>query len=149
MLSRLFLIVFLVITTVLTAHSSSPLRKDFRNSNSPELVRDFPEMTNLSLEEFIQLAPKDYEKLTGKHLTFKDRLKLKLTQKMLKNKLKKGKAELPKVAYVLLSIFGWGFLAIGLNENWKGNNWWICLLLTFLFWLPGAIFALVKMKDYY
>lgn len=106
-------------------------------------------MTNLSLEEFIQLAPKDYEKLTGKHLTFKDRLKLKLTQKMLKNKLKKGEAELPKVAYVLLSIFGWGFLAIGLNENWKGNNWWICLLLTFLFWLPGAIFALVKMKDYY
>jgi hypothetical protein len=149
MLSRLFLILFFVITTVFTAHSSSPLRQDFNNSKSPELVKDFPEITNISTEEFLNLSPKEYEKLTGKHLAFKDRLKLKLTQKMLKNKLRKGESNLPKVAYVLLSIFGFGFLAMGILDNWTGNNWWIALLLSFLFWLPGVIFALIKMSGYY
>lgn len=149
MLSRLFLIFFFFIATAFNAHSSSPVRQNFTNSNSPELVRDFPGMANLSVEEFLKLSPKEYEKLTGQHLSFKERLKLKLTQKMLKNKSNQGESDLPKVAYILLSIFGWGFLAIGLNESWKGDNWWICLLLTFLFWLPGAIFALIKMKDFY
>lgn len=103
----------------------------------------------MSMEEFIKLSPKEYEKLTGKHLNFKDRLKLKLTQKLLKHNLKKGETEMPQIAYVILSIFGFGFLAMGILDNWTGSNWWIALLLSFLFWLPGVIFALIKMSEYY
>lgn len=63
--------------------------------------------------------------------------------------VKKDGAEISKGLYVLLAIVGLGFLAIGLNTDWNGNKWIIALILGLLFWLPGVIYSLVHMKDFY
>ncbi len=146
---KLLFLFFFTICVVFTARSSSPIRQELRSSNNTHVVDDFSRDMNISMEDFVKLSPKEYEKLTGKHLKFKDRLKLRLTQKMLKHKLKKGESDIPQIGYILLSVFGWGFLAMGLIDDWTGDNWWICLLLTFAFVLPGVIFALIKMSEYY
>jgi len=146
---KLLLLFFLSIPTVFYAWSSSPIRKELKTPQLTNAVNDLPGEMKFSMEDFIRLSPKEYENLTGKDLKFKDRLKFKLTQKLLKHKLKKGDIEIPQIAYVILSVFGFGFLAMGLLDNWTGNNWWIALLLSFLFWLPGVIFALIKMNEYY
>jgi len=49
----------------------------------------------------------------------------------------------------VLSIFALGWLAIGVRSNWKGNDWWIALLLYFVFYFPGLIYSLIVMKKYY
>jgi hypothetical protein len=53
-----------------------------------------------------------------------------------------------KTVYIVLAILGFGWLAIGLNDNWKGQKWIIALVLGLL-WLPGVIYSLIHMKDYY
>ena len=53
-----------------------------------------------------------------------------------------------KGVYIILALLI-PFLAVGLATNFEGNDWLIALLLSFLFWLPAIIYALIKMKDYY
>ncbi|MFT6149042.1 MAG: uncharacterized membrane protein YqaE (UPF0057 family) [Saprospiraceae bacterium] len=48
-----------------------------------------------------------------------------------------------------MALIGWGFLGIGLMSDWEGSEWIICLVLTVLFYIPGLIYALIKMKNYY
>ena len=105
-------------------------------------------------------SPKEYTGQQKKHLKkkakkgknkkmgFFKKMKLKLAKKLLMKKNKKS-SDLPKAVYVVLSIFWLGWLAMGVLDDWNGDNWWICLLLYFLFWLPGFIFAMVKMSEYY
>ena len=59
------------------------------------------------------------------------------------------KTDVPKGLYIVAAIFGWGWLCMGLMDDFGGNNWWVNLILVFLFVLPGLIHALIKMKDYY
>ncbi|RXK58593.1 YqaE/Pmp3 family membrane protein [Lacibacter luteus] len=56
---------------------------------------------------------------------------------------------MPKGLYIVLAIFGLAWIAMGVMDNWSGSTWIINLVLTFLFWLPGLIHALVVMKNYY
>lgn len=107
-----------------------------------------PEMIQMGLEQFLSLTPSKYKELTGKKLGFKKSIELKAAQKYLKKKMAKA-ADIPKGLYIVLAIFGLGWLAMGLLDDWTGNDWWINLILTFLCWLPGLIHALVKMKKYY
>jgi uncharacterized membrane protein YqaE (UPF0057 family) len=103
-------------------------------------------------ESFLSLSPKAYRELTGKKLTLKESFSLKMTQKMLRKQHNNAAAEggtLPQWAYIVLSIFALGWLAIGIKSNWKGNDWWISLLLYFLFYFPGLIYSLIVMKKYY
>lgn len=103
-----------------------------------------------NLEGFIKLTPAEYQKMTGQKLTLKEKLKLKAAQMMVKKQLRKaGDASIPQALYVVLAIFGFGWLAMGIMDNWSGNNWWINLILSLLFWLPGLIHALIVMKNYY
>lgn len=114
--------------------------------NTSELT---PEMLNMGIEEFLALTPKKYKEKTGKKLGFKNTVKLKAAQKVFRKKMKKGDADLSKGVYILLAIIGWGFLGIGLMSDWDGNEWIIALVLTALCWLPGVIYTLAKMKNYY
>jgi uncharacterized membrane protein YqaE (UPF0057 family) len=119
--------------------------------DAPEIKALSPEMMKLSIDQFLSLTPSKYKKLTGHKLGMKKSLELKAAQKLLKKKLMNPAAaeDLSKGLYIVLAIIGWGFLGLGLVSDWQGNDWWICLLLTFLCWLPGVIYALIKMKDYY
>lgn len=115
------------------------------------LVND--EITNRfksDMDAFLKLTPGDYKKITGKKLSIKEMVELKAAQKYMKSKMKKGAEDkLPKAVYIILVILGWGFLALGLVSDWKGNDWWVNLLLTLLCWIPGVIHGLIKMKNYY
>jgi uncharacterized membrane protein YqaE (UPF0057 family) len=64
-------------------------------------------------------------------------------------KKESSSSAISKTGYIVLGLLGLGFLGIGLNTDWKGNDWIIGLLLSCLFWLPGVIFAFIKMGDYY
>ena len=66
-----------------------------------------------------------------------------------KGSKKPAKTEISKGLYIVLALFGWSWLAIGLLDDFAGSTWIVNLLLTFLFWLPGFIHALIVMKKYY
>ncbi len=92
----------------------------------------------------------------GTHkLSFKEKLALKLVTKKaekMQKKMASGKLSaapgIEKGTYIIVAILI-PFLAVGLATNFQGSDWLICLLLSFLFYLPGLIYALIKMKDYY
>lgn len=112
-----------------------------------ELTNMDPAFSQMSPESILKLTPKQYHAMTGKKLNVKQVIALKAAQSQLKKQA--AGSDLSKGLYIVLAIIGWGFLGIGLLSDWKGNEWWICLLLTALCWLPGFIYALIKMKNYY
>ena len=70
-------------------------------------------------------------------------------QSIVSKLLKKGGAEISKALYVVLAIIGFGWLAMGINDNFEGWDWVLSLVLYILGWLPGLIYTLIKMKKYY
>lgn len=60
-----------------------------------------------------------------------------------------GSETMPKGLYVLLAIVGFGWLGMGINDNFEDWDWVISLVLYAIFYLPGLIYTLVKMKKYY
>ena len=119
--------------------------EDFKAN--PEMKNLPPEMAKLTLEEFTKLTPSKFEEMTGKKLSMVKKFKLKVAQKFLKKKA--GTADISKGLYVVLAIIGLGWLAMGLLDDWSGSDWIISLVLYFLFFLPGLIYTLIKMKKYY
>jgi uncharacterized membrane protein YqaE (UPF0057 family) len=110
----------------------------------------FAGMNKLNMESFLSLTPAQYKQMTGKRMGFFKSMELKMVQKqMKKQKAPEGGGDLPKWAYILFSILALGWLAIGIRSNWKGNDWWIALLLYFLFYFPGLIYSLIVMHKYY
>lgn len=107
-----------------------------------------PDITKMTVDNFLALTPKTYKEMTGEKLGIKKTLQLKAAQKFIKSK-KNGAEDIEKGLYIILAIFGLGFIAMGLMDDWEGQNWYINLILVVLCWLPGVIHALVKMKDYY
>ena len=59
-----------------------------------------------------------------------------------------GGEDFPKGGYIVLALFNLGWIAMGVMDDWKGNNWWINLILSICY-LPALIHALIKMKEYY
>ena len=116
----------------------------------------FPTDMAASVDEFLELTPKKFREMTGKKLSFKETIGLKMAQKKVKSemrKAKKGKRDTIPVAKGLFIVFAIfipivAVIMMGLASDWQGNNWWIALLLYFACYLPGLIYTLVKMKDY-
>ena len=115
----------------------------------PKLKGLTPEMQKAETEKFLQLTPAKFKAMTGKRLGFFGTLKLKIAQKFLKRQQSRGRSDIPQVLYVFGAIFGLAWLFMGIMDNWSGDDWWINLILTLLFWLPGLIHALIKMSKYY
>lgn len=107
------------------------------------------DMKGMTIDDFLNLTPKKYKEMTGKKLGVKNAIKLKAAQKFIKKSQKKGAGDIPKGAYIVLAIIGFAWLAMGLMDDFEGNNWWVALLLYFLCWIPGVIYAFVKMDEYY
>ena len=120
-----------------------------RLADQPEMAAVNPALMQIDLNEFLSLTPARYKELTGERMTIRETVTLKAAQKMVKKHAKQGE-DIPKGLYVVLAIFGWAWLAMGLMDNWEGNNWWVNVILSWILcWLPGVIHAFVKMKDYY
>lgn len=60
-----------------------------------------------------------------------------------------GSDNIPMPLYVVMSIFFLGWLAMGINDNFKGWDWVISLALYILAYIPGLIYTLIMMKNYY
>lgn len=101
----------------------------------------------IQLSDAISVTSSDVS--SAKKLTLKERVILKRAKKALKQSVKPNEAAVSKGLYILLAIIGWGFLGVGLVSDWEGNEWIICLILTILGIIPGLIYALIKMKNYY
>jgi uncharacterized membrane protein YqaE (UPF0057 family) len=111
------------------------------------------EFQNFDLDQFLNLTPKEYKKMTGERLGLKKSVQLKAAQIALKKELNKAGGTagdgITKGLYILLAFFGLGWIAMGVKSDWDGSDWIVNLILTALCWLPGFIHALVKMKNYY
>ncbi len=106
--------------------------------------------TSLTINDFLDLTPNKYKEMTGEKLGLKRTFQLKAAQKVVKNKLRKESGtDIPKGLYIVGVIFGWGWLLMGLMDDFSGNNWWVNLILTALCLIPGIVHGFVKMKDYY
>jgi len=128
----------------------------------------------ISLLELSKISMKDLEALSGKKMSFSEKIAYKSGQRSLRknihadgtldknfvkkmaktNKSSTGSpyaegGNIPQWAYIVLVIFALGFIPIGVMSDWKGNDWWINLLLTLCFWIPGVIHGLIVMKKYY
>lgn len=106
---------------------------------------------DMTVKEFLNLTPKTYRQKTGKKLGFKNTLVLKAAQKSVRKQFKKeNSADIPKGLYIVGVILGFGWILMGLMDDFQGNNWWVNLLLLILTCGIGAlIHGFVKMKDYY
>lgn len=104
---------------------------------------------NMTADDFLKLTPKKIKATTGKKLNLKEVVALKAAQKMVKKQLKSASEPgIEKGVYIILAILI-PFVAVGLATDWEGNDWLIALLLSLLCGIPGIIYALIKMKDYY
>jgi uncharacterized membrane protein YqaE (UPF0057 family) len=101
------------------------------------------------VEKVMHMTPKQYEQMTGKKLTLGKKIQLKIAQKKLAKAVRKGDQSISKGLYVVLAIFGLGWVAMGILDDFSGTKWIISLVLYLLFYLPGLIYTLIKMKDYY
>jgi uncharacterized membrane protein YqaE (UPF0057 family) len=120
------------------------------SNQQAQTTKDAGNKSFSDLNSFLTLSPKSYKELTGQKMSLKEKLSLKVAQKMLKKQSRKEEGgKLPKWAYIVMSIFALGWLAIGIRSNWKTNDWWISLLLYLLFYFPGLIYSLIVMKKYY
>lgn len=120
---------------------------------------------SISLLDLSQMKVKDFENLSGRHLNLLQRITFSLAQKKLRKSINEdgtvnskkltdsitnaANGSIPKGLYIVLAIFGLAWIAMGVMDDWSGNDWWINLILTLLFWLPGFIHAMIKMGKYY
>ena len=75
--------------------------------------------------------------------------RIKEMKKQLKEfkKAKRAGAERPEKAVLIILAILLPPLAVYLHQQEINNKFWISLLLTLLFWLPGVIYALVVVLD--
>jgi len=145
------LMVAVILMLSLASQAAIPIRSIELPVGENQVNEDITRIFNDNLQAFLTLTPKEYQRLTGNKLSFSETVKLKAAQRMVKSQLGKpdGENKFSKGGYIVLVLLGWGFIPLGILSDWKGNDWWVNLLLTALCWLPGVIHGFVKMKDYY
>ena len=99
--------------------------------------------TRAAAEMFVQMSRKDYEELTGRHLSLLERAAFKIQQKRMRNELKKADDSpssstlIGLAAGVFLSLIG-VLLVYLLSDDKNMRKWaWIGAIVSFL--LIGAI----------
>ena len=101
-------------------------------------------------QAILTTTPKKFRQLTGRKMNVKEWLSLQIAKKVVKRSIiKKQKEYVSQSLYIVLAILGLGFIGMGVNTDWTGSDWVICLLLSLFTCIGGLIFALIKMRDYY
>ncbi|HKK89637.1 MAG TPA: YqaE/Pmp3 family membrane protein [Saprospiraceae bacterium] len=109
----------------------------------------------ISLDEFMEMDARTFKRFTGKKLGLKDRFRLWMAKKFILKNLKDRELaksfnpNMPQIGYIILALIGFGWLAIGVLDNWSGQYWIISLILYLLFYIPGLIYTLLIMGNYY
>jgi uncharacterized membrane protein YqaE (UPF0057 family) len=148
-------VILLAFLLVLGLQSQAVVDINANWSETAEVQQFSSEMStsDMDLDDFLSMTPKKFKQKTGKKLGVKKSLQLKAAQRAIKKKMKKmkkaGNEDISSGLYVLLAILGLGWVAMGVMDDWSGNNWIVNIILTVLCWLPGLIHALAKKKDYY
>ncbi len=90
-------------------------------------------------------AVKEFRKLPREE----KKSRIKEAKKVLKDfkKQKRAGADRPEKAVLIILAILLPPLAVYLHQQEINNKFWISLLLTLLFWLPGVIYALVVVLD--
>jgi uncharacterized membrane protein YqaE (UPF0057 family) len=139
----------LFVQTAFAANAKTPVLADYA-AQMPELKNFSPEMMQMGLQKFTEITPKQYREITGKRLGIKNTVVLKMAQHKVKKAMGGAGTEVPKGLYIVAAIFGWGWLCMGLMDDWQGKDWWVNLILSWVLCLiPGIIHAFIKMKNYY
>ncbi len=159
MLWPLLVFAFLVGSTSVTA--VVPVRDLVKEEMAvpvPEFLQGFDR------EEILHLTPNTYRQRTGKKLSLQELLALKKYQKELKANLPPNQEpELDKTIYIVLAVIGLGFLGIGLNTDWKGNEWlyallmiavgyagaFVCVIFPLVGYVLQLVYSLRLMKRFY
>lgn len=123
--------------------------KKVQETDIPYTTELGSEIATLTVKDFLDLKPRDYKRITGERLGIKKSIQLKAAQRYAKREMRKAGADINSGLYILFAILGLGWLAMGLLDDWDGNNWIVNIILTALCWLPGLIHALVKKSEYY
>lgn len=89
----------------------------------------------------------DAHSTTDHHATTKTKKRSLISR--IYHKIADDSAAISKGLYIVLAIFALGWLGMGINDDFQGYHWLISLLLYILGWLPGVIYTLVMMGDYY
>lgn len=106
------------------------------------------------MDDFLNLTPKKYREITGKKLSLKETIALKVAQKKIKKQMRKGQSRdeipVPKGVFILFAILIpiVAVIMMGIADDWQGNRWWLALLLYFLCYIPGLIYTLTKLNEY-
>jgi uncharacterized membrane protein YqaE (UPF0057 family) len=144
-MKKLFLFLFTVTTLYSTSSYAGYAVKKVQGSttiektttaNTSEAI-DAPIKSTFTTAD-VSTADEELSMVTGKKNIFtkiSDRIKESL--------------DVSKGVYVILAIVFFGWLAMGLNDDFEGFDWLISLLLYILGWLPGVIYTLIMMKKYY
>jgi uncharacterized membrane protein YqaE (UPF0057 family) len=132
-------------------HRSAPDWNVPKTITAPKEITANFGLQNITAEDFLALTPEKIHQVTGKRLGMVKSMELKWAQKKLRKTMKAESdgGDVPQWLYIVLSILFLGWLAIGIKSNWKGNDWWIALLLYFVFYFPGLIYSLIVMHKYY
>jgi uncharacterized membrane protein YqaE (UPF0057 family) len=150
MKQKISLITVLLFTVFFSVKATSPSNKSIIATNQTSIdFSNFEKSTTINGKSLTNITPKDIQQLTGKKLSLKEVIKLKAAQKLLKAKNNKASGDgYSKGIFILLAIFGWAWLLMGIQDDFSGSTWLVNLLLTLLCWLPGFIHSMVHMKDY-
>ncbi|MDO8368636.1 MAG: YqaE/Pmp3 family membrane protein [Saprospiraceae bacterium] len=158
--SLLALILCLFALNAFSATATEPVAKTPIAISAEQAKQVEALLKDFSAHDLSRLTISKVEELTGKKMSFKEKVAFKIAKMKMKKLQKKVTVSMEssngftapgidKGIYILLAIVGFPWLSVGLASDWEGNDWLYCLLLTFLCWLPGFIYALVKMKKYY
>lgn len=147
MKKKLFTLVACLILALQVFAVNSQNWKSEINKN-PDLKELSLLASQMSLDEFLHLTPKKFKEITGERLGLKNSIKLKMIQRSILSK-KASAYSINQTLYIIMAILPLGWLAIGLLTDWDGPEWVYCLIGYFIFYIPGVIYALFKMQDFY
>lgn len=146
----ILLLVFASVFSTVASKASTIITAANQTLVESKIELSLPKDNIKTIEEFLKLTPKQIEKMTGKKLSLKQVVTLKLAQKKLRHELSKPAEgqKFSKGVWILLAILGWCWLLMGISDDWRGSKWVTNLILYVLCWLPGLIHSLVHMDEY-
>ena len=139
------MLVSLFMSTAQTSKAAFPVKKDAAKTESVQLPAQTDEATadapaTAATTAFTPAPATETRAAVKKHSFFSRIL----------NKIEKTKeAAISKGAYIILAILGLGWLGMGLNDNFEGFDWILSLILYIIFYIPGLIYTLIMMGNYY